>query len=112
MILTVGDITSLVSSTSREEFSHASATSREVSSATASVVVAGTAAASATTPVVTDVTSLCRQAGTLNPAGQDFPVQEVDHFLISLSHGVAGSSPQMLKSPVILGSVGGLDRSL
>ncbi len=69
MILTVGDITSLVSSTSSEEFSHAPATSREVSSATATVVGAGTAAASATTPVVTDVTSLCRQAGTLNPAG-------------------------------------------
>ncbi len=135
MISTVGDVTCLISSASREEFSHAAMTSREVASATATVVVAVTAAVSAATLVVTDVTSLCRQAGTLNPAGpghlHPWPLDlssgsvrsaslvasaavifsriscsKRSTTLISLSHGVAGSSPQMLKSPVMLGSAG------
>jgi hypothetical protein len=48
IITAVWDVMSLVSSTSREEFSHASATSREVAFATATVVEAGTAAAIST----------------------------------------------------------------
>ncbi len=104
---TVGDVTSLVSSASREEFSHVAATGRKVASATDTVVVSVTAAASAASSVVTDFTSLCRQAGTLNPAGPG----HLHPWPLDLSSGSVRSASLVASAAVIFSRISRSKRS-